>query len=47
MRAMRAVSCLGPEESAPGTGAWAAGDVSVEDGGGAGDGGKASGEVNT
>ena len=52
MRAMRAVSFLGPDESAPaagvtGTEAWAAGDGFVESGGGGGGGGKTSGEVRT
>lgn len=52
MRAKRAVSFLGPDESAPaagvtGTGAWAAGDGFVESSEGGGGGGKTSGEVRT
>jgi hypothetical protein len=52
IRAMRAVSFFGLDEGAPdkiatGTGAWKAGDGFVEDGGGAGGRGKASGEVST
>ena len=47
MRAMRAVSFFGLDESAPGTGAWAAGDGSAENAGDADGDEKTSGEVRT